>query len=376
MSPTVIEGNLLHDPAVVYARRQRRLMERRLPPGLRSDIARLRRDDLACGVLDALFARVRELADAGGVVRRDYSFPALFGIREYVPAVHERRILGQLDRSSAFRRKVRREVRELLRTAHVTRTAPPVVVPGFVGTAPAPDAGTLFLRSDIGLGAASFLDAEPEELNVLVHDRIVHDWRARRELPDIGLDEPLSTNVLVVGSGAGGFAKVVASRAQHFPRLVVHEVEPLVADRTDLACVADGSIAEGAPYDYALVVLRCPAVGGAANHGRIYGKHGDHLSKLGPARWSGETIDLLRSVRRIMSEGAMVFVVAPRSVRTDRGYDPVPALLDIVLDGLRGLGVVEQHRIIEVDPRNKPFVGTRRPDRWLLVGRKDSEATS
>ncbi len=364
---------LLVDDEARYTRRWRRLHERRLPPGLREDISRLRRDDLACGVLDSVFAEVRKIAALEGVVRSE---PALVGHREYVPAVHERRVLRQLDQNDAFRRSIRRKVRDLVRTAHVIRTAPPIFVPAHLGRiTDTTAAGPLLLRSSIGLGTASFLDAEPEELNVLVHDGIVEDWKRREATSDIGLDEGV-VNVAVLGSGAGGFARIVESRAERCPRILVHEWDPLVDTRTALPCVRPFRPSAGTSLDYGLVVLRAPATGGAANHGCIYSEAGD-LSKLGVARWTKRTAELLRSLGGILTEGALVFVVTPASVRTDRGYRRAPALLDGVLEGLRlgHLAPEKQRRIVEVEPVRRPFVGANAPERWIVIARKAAEAS-
>ena len=358
-----------------HTRRARRLLERRLPAGLRADVGRVRRDDLASNILAGIFESVREAAEREGLLR---SYPALLGRTSYIPAVHERRILGELEANASFRGKIRREVRDHLRVAHVTRSAPPVLVPAHLGAAPRSQEGTLVLRSTLGLGSGSFLEAEPEEANVYIHERMVRHWQDRRTDRDLIMDEAGEVHVLVFGAGAGGLARVVESRASRFPRVVVHERDPLVSTRTDLPCVPSTLLKEGAGFDGAVVILRSPGEGGSANHARIYGDAAGDLSLMGPLAWARATQTLLGAIGAMMTEGSMVFVVAPGAVRTYNSYRADPKMLPGVLHALdhAGLHLVEQHRIIEVQPQNQPFVGRSRPGRWLLVARAAGERAS
>ena len=358
-----------------HTRRARRLLERRLPAGLRADVVRVRRDDLASNILAGIFESVREAAEREGLLR---SYPALLGRTSYIPAVHERRILGELEANASFRGKIRRQVRDHLRVAHITRSAPPVLVPAHLGAAPRSQEGTLVLRSTLGLGSGSFLEAEPEEANVYIHERMVRHWQDRRTDRDLIMDEAGEVHVLVFGAGAGGLARVVESRASRFPRVLVHERDPLVATRTDLPCVASTLLKEGAGFDAAVVLLRSPGDGGAANHARIYEGTAGDLSMMGSLAWAKATQTLLQEIASMMTQGSMVFVLASGSIRMDNGYRADPHLLPGVLNALESadLELLEQLHIVEVEPQNQPFVGRSRPERWLLVARAAGERPS
>jgi hypothetical protein len=352
-----------------HTRRARRLLERRLPAGLRGEVGRVRRDDLATSILGGIFDWVRRVAEREDLLR---SYPAILGRTYYVPAAHERRILRELEANRAFRGKVRREVQEHLRTAHITRSAPPVLAPAHLGAAPRSQEGTLVLRSTLGLRTGSLLEAEPEECNVYVHDRLLREWRDRDLTQDLTLDDGAEAHVLVFGAGAGGFARVVESRGSRFPRVVVHERDPLAATRTDLPCVtASALFKEAGSFDGAVVLLRSPGEGGAANHAHVYGDVAGDLSMVGPEAWARSAAALVRAIGSMVAPRSMVFVIASGSVRTTNGYRAVPEMLPRILRALEGAGLhlLEQHCMVELEPQNQPFVGRSRPDRWLLVSR-------
>ena len=143
---------------------------------------------------------------------------------------------------------------------------------------------------------------------------------------------------------------------------------------------ADGVVVgDGPPLrDGAVVLLRSPGEGGAANHPRIYGGAEGDLSMMGPRAWASATQTLLGTIESMVTEGSMVFVLAPVSVRTNHGYREDPKMLPRVLHALEraGLRVLEQHRVLEVQPQNQPFVGSLRPGRWLLVARSAADRAS
>jgi hypothetical protein len=98
------------------ARHDRRLRQRRLPHGLREDVVRVRRDDVAGVILDLIQDRVQveaEKLDGMITVRGE------FGSWKVVMPVVERQILRALNQDQAFRGQVRNEIARLLRTEHL-----------------------------------------------------------------------------------------------------------------------------------------------------------------------------------------------------------------------------------------------------------------
>lgn len=353
------------------ARRQRRLRQRRLPHGLRDDVARVRRDDLADDILDLIFNEVRlEAAKDSGLV----TIKGDVGDRQVVMPVVERQILRRLNADLVFRGRVRNEIAGALREAHLIKTNPSEVenVPTLsLADAPEPRNGLLVLRSSVGLGTATYLEGEPEEWALFVASRVVAPLLVDEE--DETFDRPL-VRIISIGSGSGGLARVVAGLTT-VARIEVAEFDEVLPETTDLHCVVgtrNGVPFRAEQYDAAAMALAAPGVGGAANHRRLYRKTREprfDLSALGPRKWIAEVAGRVGGLRDLLADDGRAFVLVPAGIRNATGYTSAPELLEAVLDAAEhvGLEVIEQLRVVEVEPVNQPCVGRARPERWSLT---------
>ena len=130
-----------------------------------------------------------------------------FGSWPVVMPVVARQVLRTLNSDAAFRGSVRNRVAEVLRGAHLVNADPAGVtaVRLYDAAAPGPEGGAISLRSSIGLGSASVLEAEPEAWNRYVLGRIAAGGRSENlgqgETCDITMDDAREVRVLVVGAG-------------------------------------------------------------------------------------------------------------------------------------------------------------------------------
>jgi len=354
------------------ARHDRRLRQRRLPHGLREDVARVRRDDFGEAILDLIQERVRveaEKLDGMTTVRCE------FGPRQVVMPVVERQVLRVLNQDQTFRGWVRNEIAQLLRTEHLARTDPAGLqeIPWVHGPAPQPQDQVLRLRSSIGLKTAQYLEAEPEQWCHYVVERVIESHQADDR--EVTMDHSVVL-LLAIGAGAGGIAKTVAAlEAQSV--VEVQEIDQVLPESTAVPCVSGSREGlEHTEYDAIVIVLPSPAVGAAANHRRIY--RGDQgrgfdLSALGPKKWTRAVECWLDAAREPLAQDGQLLALVPASIRHGGGYTPAPELLQGFLRHATAIGlqVIEINRVIEVQPVNQPFVGRNRPERWSLLLRHD-----
>jgi hypothetical protein len=343
------------------ARHARRLRQRRLPRGLREDVERVRRDDLADGIMDVIFNEVRAQAGATDLVT--------IGDAQVVMPVVERRVLREMNCNAAFRGRVRREIAGLLRSVHLTCVDPAgaTSVPRTLGPAPSPHEGVLRVRSSIGLGTATFLEAEPEGWAHYAVTRMLEKHLHDDMEPAF---EPSRLRVYSVGAGAGSVARVVT--ALDAPAVVeVEEVDPVLGEATTLPCVVGTRSARAfdEKFDAVVMVLPAPAEGGAANHRRIYG-HGAglDLATLSKKRWLDAARGWFEGVAELLTPLGEVFALVPASVRWVGGYANAPELLNEVVAraGSAGLRLDEKLRVVEIEPVAQPFIDRERPEMWSL----------
>lgn len=361
------------------ARRKRRAEERRLPPGLRHDVRVVRRDDLAAGS--------DVLEDAAAIASRTGATRVVNPIGEppwsYVPPTVEREILGRLDENPTYRQQVRAEIDRTLRSEHMTRVDPAaanLAVPLSLGPVPKVNAGRLYVESNIGLGTASVVEAEPEAWNHWVAQEIARSAAVASgmDVDDVGLGgEPHGqvARVLVIGALAGGFARVVTAMGAAGANILVTEHDWVLATPTNVPCVIGRSgLAElRAGFDAVVLVMPSPATPGASNYRHIYNPERPYdPARLGTRRWKRDLIGLLGMASTLLHEGGLLYALLPLGVRFHRGYVPAPDLLDEALFNVQALGfeVVEKIPTIEVLPVAQPFVGKNRPPKITLVLRK------
>ena len=345
-------------------RAARRRRERTLPPGLRSDVRKVRRDDLAHVVLDLVGERLQlEARRALGAESANIKL-------EIIPVL-ARKLLRVLDNNQEFRGFIRNVIGELLRNNHRTKTDPQAASISVKTLGPAPQLtkGILELRSSIGLGTASYLEAEPEEWCHYVVDGALARAQPLERDGDITMDDR-HMRFFVIGAGPGGFAKTVTAVESHI-HIEVAEQDLVLPESTTVPCVVGPRGPSGVKHDIVAMVLACPAYGGAANHRRLYRHEGARefdLSALGPRKWRAHVEGWISALPDLMTAGGEAFVLVPASLRYGRGYQRHEGLLEHVLravDAAR-LEVVEQVQVVEVMPVNQPFVGTARPERWSL----------
>lgn len=365
------------------ARRERKADERRLPDVLRHQTRRIKRTDLGHEIVSSILADVKDRA------RQSEQLVTVTTVDDepwsYVPADVEEDILRKLAANARYVAQVRRRVDEALREAHVVRVQPeqyselPKELPAVFR---ADD--ELFVRSDIGLGTASVLEAEPEEWNHWVAAQI----QGARGADELELAGPLS--VVVLGALAGGFARAVQVINAH---IAVDELDWTWDEATQLPCVRSRDLAwSTGRFDAAVVVLPSSSTSGAANQRCIYrdggtprsdepggpkgpGDKGYDLSSRGPRRWSHEVLGYLGVANARLPIGALAYVLLPLGIRDERGYVAGPDLLDAVLERISeaGFDVVQRLPTSEIAPVAQPFVGRQRPERVTLVLQKSSD---
>ncbi len=344
-------------------RESRRRRERALPPGLRADVRGLRRDDLAQGVLDLIDERVQ--LEARRFQRAENTVAKI-----QVTPILTRKLLKVLDRNQEFRGFIRNTINSLLRTNHLTKTDPQAVasLPEVLRPTPQPTRGVLTLRSSIGLGTATYLEAEPEEwCHYVVNAALA---RMQPELDaDITLDNDM-LRIFVIGAGPGGIARAVTALESPV-RIEVVEQDYVLKEPNAMPCVSGPRGPSGEEHDVIVMVLPCPGEGGAANHRRLYRNERARefdLSALGPRKWRAHVEGWISALPDLMTAGGEAFILAPAGVRYETGYLRDESLLESVIRAVNaaGLKVVEQMQIVEVEPVNQPFVGRARPERWSL----------
>jgi hypothetical protein len=356
-------------------RHTRRLRQRRLPHGLREDVERVRRDDLAEGIMNVIFEEVRAQAGVKDLVT--------IGDAQVVMPVIERRVLRELNRNAAFRGRVLREIAGVLRSVHLMCVDPAgaTSVPSTLGPVPRPQDGVLGVRSSIGLDTATFLEAEPEGWAHYVVSCLLDKWLY--DDADIGFEKP-HVRIYSVGAGAGSIARIVT--AIDAPIVIeVEEQDTVLGKATALPCVVGNRDACSSveKFDAVVMVLPAPAAGGAANHRRIYDdkddsrrwlgdgheKHSDFdVSRFGRKRWLYSVTGWLEAAADVLVADGQLFVLAPAGVREARGHVDAPELLERVVAAATsaGLRLHEKLRVVEFEPVAQPFIGTSRPERWSL----------
>lgn len=349
-------------------RRERRRRERTLPPGLRADVCRVRRDDLAQGVLDMIDERVQlEARRLGGEsAGRDVE----------ISPVMRRKLLRALDQNQEFRGLIRRSISSILRTNHLLKTDPQAAefVPENVGPMPRPSEGVLVLRSSIGLGTATYLEAEPEEWCRYVLGGSLAKME-RGSDGDVTMDDDRGgLRILALGAGPGGLARTVTA-LESSAGIEVAEEDLVLPEETAMPCVVGPRGSSQDRHDLVAMVLPCPADTGAANHRRIYRddhRRGFDLSAIGLRAWRAWVDSFIKSLPEVMTTDGTAYLLVPAGVRLASGYSRDPTLLDSVLESVAAadLEVIERVRVIEVEPVNQPFVGRARPERWSLLLRR------
>jgi hypothetical protein len=348
-------------------RRDRRKRARLLPPGIAADIAKVRRDDIADQAITKVLDTVKEIAGQRRLTASWWqSLPE--ATIKFVPPTVQREILRELETNQAFRRQLRAYIRGLLREAHKEKLRSGDFETHAGDVPYRIKDGALVVESDIGLGTATAIEAEPEGWNLFVLDRLV----AQREDEDVSLHDRV--RVLVVGAGAGGFARAVSTSRRPLGIAVVQH-DWVLTPRDDLLCADDEP---AGTFDHGVVVVPAPSVGGASNHRRIYHRTEDRKpwpfdpAALGPSRWLASVCGQLEAVATQVRPVGSVYCLVPLGVRVGEGYQEVPGLLDQVLACIPALGLEVLERIAVEEPRpvNQPFVGTRRPNRVTLVCRR------
>ena len=359
-------------------RKVRRRRERALPPGLRADVQRVRRDDLAQVALDKIDERLQHDARGDQLLETQ---PKV----EITPVL-ARKLLKALDCNPEFRGFIRNEINVLLRAHHIMKTDPTAakVLPDVQRPAPQPTGGLLPLRSSIGLGTASYLEAEPEEwcqyvlINALARSQ-ASELDDEVTFDDITFDND-TLRIFAIGAGPGGIARAVT--ALELPvRAEVSEYDYVLAGATAMPCVHGARELSSEKHDVVVFILPSAAEGGAANQRRIYWRQSaleNDPSTYGPKRWLAYVAVWLAALPALMTPAGEVFMLVPTSVRCGSGYRLQEDLLESVLRAINAanLQVVEQLRVLELEPVNQPFVGRNRPERWSLRVRRRSPSTA
>lgn len=366
-------GGATISPEWRLERSARRRRERALPPGLRAQVRRVRRDDLAQVILDVIDERVRSEA-------RRCQLPGNATATPAVTPVAARKALRALDSDPTFRGYLRSEINTLLREHHRTKTDPeaPATLPLSLGDGPKITRGVLPLRSSIGLGTGSFLESEPEEwCRYIVSCALARTQSAESE-SDSTLDDD-ELRMFVIGAGTGGVARVVTA-LELSARIEVSEQDHVLPGQNAMPCVTGPRGPTSEKHDVIVMVLPSPAEGGAANHRRLYRSTSERefdLSTLGLTKWLAHVGCLLAVLPDLLTTSGEIFLLVPTSVRCDSGYRPHEGLLNSVTDAIEavGLAIVEQANVIEIAPVNQPFVARNRPERWSLRLRRRSSSS-
>lgn len=350
-------------PDWLRERRDRRRRARLLPPGIAADVARVRRDDIADQAITMVLDRAKEIAtQRKKTATRWQPLPEAL-ITFVLPAV-QREILQDLDANQTFRRQVRAFIRGLLREAHREKLRSGEGERRPRGDAHAIHDGVLVVESDLGLGTATAIEAEPEGWNAFVLDRL-----AAQQGNEVSLSD--GVRVLVVGAGAGGLARAVSTGRRPLS-VTVMQHDWVHEPAGHLLCVDDEP---GAIFDQAVIVFPAPSLGGASNHRRIYHCPVDQKpwpedpAALGPRRWIMWVLGQLAAIATQVRSGGYLHCLVPLGVRVGECYQDMPDLVDRVLTFLPTLGleVVERNAVTEPSPVNQPFIGKNRPNRVTLV---------
>lgn len=371
------------------ARRHRRALERRLPEGLRRELRVIRLDDIGQDEAQVLLDHVRDAAGARALRRAEANGEPAWS---YVLPAIEHDVLRRLDRNRTFHSGVRARVRQRLRLEHLLKVQPDafIMLPETLNETPRVRNGELHVRSSIGLGTASVLEAEPEELDAWMIEQICQALLGDEEDVCPQLDD-LKARVLVVGALAGGFARALTTKFGPRSNIQVTESDWVFSKATNLPRVARLPFHELAPaFDAAVVVMPSPSMSNATNQRDIYRTRpteGEPEStrktwkldpaRLGPRRWTQVVSDYLAGVSALMKNGARVFVLLPSGIRTARGYIEAPDLLDPVFARLGecGFQVRDRVNVVEIGPVAQPFVAKARPSKAMLVLQKKAENT-
>lgn len=354
------------------ARRERRGDQRRLPPGLRRDVATIRREDLGHDAVTAVLYDVETLAAARGEVLTIHSSGA--EPWSYVPPSVERDVLQLLERRKLYRHHVRAEVRSTLRLAHKTKVDPGaalVTLPASLGPTPSVEDGILEVSSSLGLGTASALEAEPEGWNHWVATQLVHGDSEYAEESLGLLSEQQAHRVFVLGALAGGLARAVTTLdTSHFR---ITEFDWVLDSPSALSCVDCRSFPDSSHvFDTAVAVFPSCSTSNAANQRGIYGRSDFDPARLGPRRWVKRVLGYLGLVNARLRDGAILYVLLPLGVRGNRGYEDGPSLEAAILPRLSecGFAIVYTIPTTEREPVAQPFVGRARPKKLTLVLQK------
>jgi hypothetical protein len=354
------------------ARSERRAAERRLPESLQQEVRVIRRADLGQDAVEAVFEDVRTIALRQGDLRRVHS--AKEPSWSYVPPAVERDLLQELARNRTYHRQVRADVRSTLRVAHLIKIDPGaarITVPEALPPVATVKDGALLVKSSIGLGTATALEAEPEGWDHWTASTITNRSVQEQEL-DVDLGFEPGRRVLVLGALAGGFARTVT--AMGLSRMAVAEIDWVLPDATNLPCVERRGLADPmGTFDAAVAVFPSPATSGAANQRGIYNRSlTEDLAQLGARRWARLVVGYLGLLNVALEAGAIAYVLLPLGVRDERKYIAAPDLLDRILSRLDVVGfeVVANTPTVEVEPVAQPFVGTTRPQKTTLVLKK------
>lgn len=352
------------------ARRECRADQRRLPEGLRRDVSVIRREDLGHDAVTAILDDVGEIAARMGVVRKVRSSAA--EPWSYVLPSPERDILTKLEGNRAYRRHVRSDVRSTLRTAHLAKIDPgTALIPEHLGPAAVIEDGVLHVRSSIGLGTATVLEAEPEAWDQWAAADIVDRDHHDEDDVSMGFDDERGRHIFVLGALAGGFARSVTAMGSGPMRIT--ESDWTLTRATALPCVERRGFPEpSATFDAAVAVFPSPSRSGAANQRNIYGRSGFDPARLGPRRWTDAVLGYLGLLNRIVREGALLYTLLPLGVRDGRCYQAAPDLLEPIVARLdeAGFKVLLSIPTIEIAPVAQPFVGTARPQKVTLILKK------
>lgn len=361
-------------------RRSCRSLLRRFPPGMRQDIAKIHNDGMRLQLAEVIMGKALEVARERGLIITD---PCRLEPPATLPPVHLRTILRELDGSQSFRNWLRKDVRDLLRHAHLRRVDPARERACTLREPRAsnpPECGPWEVQADVGLGTASFLDGEPEGWDV---------WVARQLLAlHEGYTDPF--RVCVLGAGAGGIARALDALAPGDKRVFIHEVDWVVDSATELPTLERDQ--HGAPipdprvsgrnlacgwFESVVMVLPPPSLGVGANQRGIYIDihSADHrprdLGWFGPRRWKANAkywLDYFASLLAL-APGAIGYALLPFGIREGRSYRVQGDLLDGLLQhaGTLGLRVKRKIQTVEVGSAHQPFVGTNRCPRLTVI---------
>jgi hypothetical protein len=320
-------------------------------------VRRVRRDDLRAAIVTEILERARKAVKARTTPTQ-------------VLAVDERIELRRLV-TPTFLRWIERSIDRALRSAHLELIDPGQAHLRVPDAFPRVDLmpGSVWIpEEDMDLGVASYLDGPPEAWWAVTAREVAslaaELRRARNEgLKGFDADEddldPL--RALVLSPGPGAFSRAVAAlRPAHW--IEITEVgSELGPTSFSFAERSPGLPPRTKPFDVVVWPVPTPAVGGAANHGRIYrgGHHVGALDSIGPKKWRARVGDALSSLHEaIVSEGLAVLRL-PQGYRVERGYVEVPTLLEGLLDDVQ----LRLTRTINDRPEgrvNQPFVGSSR----------------